>query len=319
MVASSRKPFKFHARYCLGHKDEDTGYWVSTGCSPLAKTELKERLSAVMIQRKRTEIWKDTPPKQYQLVRVEPKTEKNHKALDKLTKQPALQDTHIQALLDAALKEKLDAIIENVLQDLTQGGKTIVWCSTRNGVEVMIEALEKACNNKKNSAALNQHDLLLLATHGEASIPQRNRDARQFRTHEGSACIVVTYDSMPEAISLYSEVPDYPTATQHMAQLHFVIGTIGQATNRAYNKMTKGLMTLIYVLKGSADERVEAGDEKKFADAAAVTNDSDMEGLQTALSKRKPETVEEWKTRFLDSQNLECELEDMYSGDSSDE
>jgi hypothetical protein len=294
-----RKPFVFHAAYCEGRKN-DMGYWEADGRSIRAETELTKRLDLVMIKRPREVIWASTPPKTRQVVMLDvPAAEISTKALNKLT-----QETHLFKALERTLEMKVDAICEHVLEELLLGEKTIVWVLTRESVEIMAQALERASVKKDVSTRLRETRCRLWATHGEADIKVRFDIAAQFREHQGAGVLVATMDSLPESISLFG------ASTEHYAQLHYLSGPMEQSENRPYLKGTSKLHIYYYVARGTVDERMVNMVLPRLATADLIGQSKDAAATSQLFTQGKPaESFEDFVARLTAHATDEVELD----------
>jgi hypothetical protein len=167
-------------------------------------------------------------------------------------------------------------------------------------VEIMGQALEDALNAREHSAVARQQRVRLFATHGEASIKARNELARTFREHNGGCILTATMDSMPEAISLLSEVEEHPAATEHFGQMHFLPGPMFQAENRMYHKDIKGLTIFTYIANKTIDERVERRVRPRIETMDKLAADTDAAGALKALMKKEESLREVWDRLFKD-------------------
>lgn len=275
MRSVDRKPFAFHVRYAGGHKNA-LGYWEADGRTELAETELVKRLSLVMIKRPRDVIWKDTPPKTRQVVRLDVGTKEDQiKTLEKLA-----DERHLFKALEKTLIAKVDAICENVLESLGAGEKCLVWVLTRESVEIMTQALEKATSAKDVTTLMKQQRVRIWATHGEADVKVRNEVARDFREHGGAGVLIATMDSLPESISLFG------ATTEHYAQLHYLSGPMEQSENRPYLKDTSRLHIIYYIAKGTIDERMENIVLPRLMTADKIGASRDAEATAKAFEKQ---------------------------------
>lgn len=242
---AKRDPIRFHRAYCDG-KIGTEGYWEADGRSDRADDELVKRLGLVMIKRERDVIWKDTPPKTRHMVYVDVGIKDDVNTLVKrLT-----NETHLFKALERTLEYKTDTICEKVIEECLSREKAIIWVLTRESVEIMTSAFEKACDNREVRSALRNAKLRIWATHGEADVKARFDIAAQFRNHQGAGVIIATMDSLPESISLFG------ASTEHYAQLHFLSGPMEQSENRPYLKGTSKLAIYYYIAKETVDERM---------------------------------------------------------------
>lgn len=277
MPSRKRTPFKFYHSYCGAEYREAGGHkylWVD-GRSPRADTELKRRLEMVMIKRPRSVIWKDTPAKTRQVIRLDVGGTDETDNLRSL----AADETHLMRALEKVLPLKTSAICDAIIEEISVGEKIVVWVLTRESVEIMTSALEEISSSPGIRNVVKEQKTELWSTHGEAPLKTRRDIAADFRNHKGAACLITTMDSMPEGVSLKGAL------TEIFAQMHYVPGTMLQAENRPYGPDVRGLHILYFQARGTVDERVEALTlprlitmEKLVAesDAAEVTSQFDQ-------------------------------------------
>jgi SNF2 family DNA or RNA helicase len=241
-------PFAFHSRYCLGFKD--TYGWKADGRSPLADTELVERLEYIKIQRSRSEILKDMPAKIRQVIRVD-EDAKAKKAAAARAKAGA-NEGRLMRLLKQTSAHKRDAVVENVVAELAAGSKCVVFTLLRESADKMSKALEKAIQSKDVATRMREVRANIWTTHGDASPQVRFELARSFREHDGAGVFIATIDSVQVAVSLKG------ATSVHFADLHWQPSAMLQAEDRPYEVGTTGLTIVYYVVRGSVDEHIEA-------------------------------------------------------------
>lgn len=303
---TKRMPFRYGSRYCSAFRDAYGWNW--DGRSDLADTELKQRLKWIMIKRKRSEIWAETPPKTRATIRLDVGDKADWRKLD--VNMP--DERHLFQALEATLELKLDAIIENVIEGLGAGEKCIVWVLTRPSVEIMADALEKATEARDVCTLMVAQNVRIWATHGEADIKSRNQTAAAFREHEGAGVIVATMDSMPEAISLLG------ATTEHYAQMHFLPGPMFQSENRAYAKDVSHLHIIYYVAIGTVDERIETLVIPRIETMEALAGEDDAAGTLAAFEKKK-ESFREMLDRLLKNMPEDGKMGGLPGGDDGDD
>lgn len=276
---TNRTPFAFHRAYCEGHKSEYG--WVADGRSPRADTELEPRLGRLTIKHDRAEYWKNTPPKVRQTKRIDigAKPEEGDALAKRLP-----SETHLFKALEATLEKKVDDIVQGVMEELGAGEKCVIWVLTRESVEIMAKALERATENKDARTLMRQKNLRLLATHGEASVKVRHDLAATFRKHKGASALIATMDSMPESISLFG------ATTAHYAQLHYLPGPMEQTENRPYLEATARCHLIYYVAKYTVDEHVLRILLPRLEAAAKIAKNKDSGAIQKSLDQQKKES-----------------------------
>lgn len=283
----ARSPFKFHRAYCDGGPDE-LGYWQADGRSERADTELVDRLGLLMIKRDRAIIWKDTPPKQRQVVYLDAGVVDN---VDSIAKKLS-NERDLYAALERTLEFKVEAICERVMEELLVGEKAVIWVLTRESVEIMTSAMEKECAARDVVTRLREVNCRIWATHGDADVKTRNTVAREYREHKGAGVIIATMDSLPESISLFG------ATTEHYAQLHFLSGPMEQSENRPYLKNTSKLHIFYYIAKGTVDERMVNIVIPRLIAADKVGSSKDAGATAAAFGTAKDETFEDFIARL---------------------
>jgi len=290
-VGSKRSPWKFLNAYCDGGLNAE-GYYQADGRSERADTELVKRLELVMIKRPRSVTWKDTPPKTRQVVRLDVGAgDAEDKASARLAKKVPSESTYYKAL-EHTLKLKTDAICENIVDGLAAGEKSVIWVLTRESVEIMASALEKATDRRHIAPMMRNRNGRLWATHGEAPVKSRIDLAAEFREHRGAGCIIATMDSMPESISLFG------ATTEHYAQLHYLPGPMVQSENRPYLMNTSRLHILYYIARGTIDERVLADVLPRIEAMDKIAGDKDAASMGLTLEKKQEALKDMWARLF---------------------
>lgn len=273
------KPWNFLNAYT---RPNFNGYaWEYEGSSERAETELKKRLSLIMISHDRATIWASTPPKTRQVIRLDVGVKDDTKEMNKLRK--AQDERSIYKQLEKTLDLKIDAIVENVIDGLGSGEKCIVWVLSRESVEIVTSAIEKATESRSHAPLMRTKRVRIWATHGEADVKARNRVAGEFRDHPGAGVIIATMDSMPESISLFG------ATTEHYAQLHYNPGPMVQSENRPYLKDTSKLHIIYYIAQKTIDERMEKIVLPRVEAMAAIIGEKDAASISSALTADKKE------------------------------
>lgn len=242
----SRLPFNFATRYCDGHKGEYG--WVWDGRTLFADTELPERLKFVKIQRPRSEILSNLPPKIRQTIRID-----DTRASKKIPRFSKDTDNtgKITRLLKSTFEVKVDAVVENVLGEMAQGARVVVFTLLRESAERLAKAIEKECAKRENRLRMSQVDAKIWCAHGDTTAQARFEMARSFREHVGAGAFVTTIDAVQVAVSLKG------ATSVHFAELHWQPSAMLQAEDRPYEVGTSGLTIVYYIVRGSVDEHVE--------------------------------------------------------------
>jgi hypothetical protein len=283
----------FDERYCEGHIGQYG--WENNGRSMLAETELKQRMEYFMYQRHRKDILSELPDKQRQVVRIDPKSK---------LERPTRRGNRIQAIsraLGLTLEHKLDEIVENVVQEMAEGNRVLVFTFLRASAERVYEALDKAIRSPQVAPRMRKKLVRLWLGHGEVSDKGRFDLAREYRAHNGGGAFVTTVDAMQVGISLKG------AASVHFAELHYSPAALLQAEDRPYEVGITGLTIVYYIVKGSIDEHVEKTVLPKFETQVKLTDEEGAKEVKTALcGKQTEQTVEEiWArlTAHLDSED----------------
>lgn len=284
-----RTPFAFHSAYCAGHINS-LGFWEADGRSERAETELVPRLGILMIKRDRSEVWKDTPPKQRQVIRIDGPVREDTKDIIQAVKK---SERHLYKRLEETLEYKVDHVCERVVEEMINGEKAIVWVLSRQSVEIMTTALEKELGSRDLATRMREVRCRLWATHGEADIKARRDLAADFRSHKGAGIIVATIDALPDSINLYG------ASTEHYAQMHYLPGPMEQSENRPYLEGTSRLHIFYYVVKGTVDEHVEQILIPRLQMADKLSASKDAAATHSALTAdQKVESFEEFIARL---------------------
>jgi hypothetical protein len=279
--AGDRLPFRFHARYCEGHKDEYG--WKADGRSIHAQTELKRRLTHIKIQRPRSEILKDMPAKVRQVVRIEPG--ERVRAVHVASKGD--RTSKIRRQLEATAKLKRPTVVENLIAEMAEGNKVLVFALLRKNAEKLAKELEKACRSREHKNRMAQVHPRIWLAHGEATSESRFRQARAYREWDGAAAFVTTIDAVQVAISLNG------ATSVHFADLHWQPSAMLQAEDRPYEKGISGLTIVYYVVKGTIDEHIEAIVLPKVETLSRVVDEEGADEMSAAFDDDETETVDQ--------------------------
>lgn len=287
--------FNFTARYCDGHKSEFG--WTADGSSAFVP-ELMERASWLMIKRSRQDVEADLPAQQYQIVRIE-KDKVDAKALRaagaalRAAIAPGqVQGKGIGRALTALTPLKIPVLVENVLAEVSEGTKVVVFSYLRETAEVIHEALKTAFAAKENRVKMRECRAQLWLAHGEQSADVRHAYAKAFRAHTGGGSFCTTIDSMQVAVSLGG------AKTNHFPELHYSPSAILQAKERLNEVGSRGISNVFYVVEHSYDDKMldvllpkmrtleEAlGDRDAALFGAAHNEDRPEESLDDAVAR----------------------------------
>jgi hypothetical protein len=284
-------PFKFHVAYCNGRKSEE-GFWTYDETSLRAESALKVRLSLLMISHSRADIWKETPPISRQVIRVD---------AEKAFKLPR-SEKQLTHALERTLPFKIEAVLENVVQELLLGERTIVWVSTRKSVDVVLTAFEKYV--RKDVKKLTRQNFRAWAVHGDTSQKTRNDVAAEFRAHTGAGLFVATIQSMTESVNLFG------ASSEHFAQLVYQAGQMLQAESRPYLKETPHLGVYYYVAKGTVDERTIEVLLPKMSVLEKMFDNPDAAGTVSAFREQEKESVADFLARMAEGTDAEVSFDE---------
>jgi len=269
---NDRLPFAFHAYFCEGHKD-DYG-WKADGRSPAADTELPVRLSTFKIQRQRSVILSQMPPKTRQVIRVDPE------AASVGSKKPrsARGEAALASLMKKTFDIKVGAVVENVIGELSEGNKCVVFVYLRESATKMGKAIEVACKKHDVKARMREVQTQIWTVHDDTSPQGRFEMSRAFREHVGAGVFIATIDSVQVAVSLKG------ATTVHFADLHWQPAALLQAEDRPYEVGTTGLAIIYYIVRDSVDEHIESIVLPKVKTLAEVVDEQGAADLRAALA-----------------------------------
>ena len=227
---NERLPFAWHAYFCDGKKD-DYG-WRADGRSLAADTELPTRLDIIKIQRPRSLILSQMPPKVRQVIRLDP-NKTVHVAPVRSS------EAGLAALLAKTFDAKIDAVVENVVNEFSEGLKTVVFVFLRQSSDKLAVAIESAIKKNDVRTRMREVDARVWHVHGSTDPKSRFEMARAFREHVGAGAFVATIDSVQVAVSLKG------ASSVHFADLHWQPAALLQAEDRPYEVGITGL-TIMY-------------------------------------------------------------------------
>jgi hypothetical protein len=283
LTSKDRLPFMFHARYCEGHRD-DYG-WRADGRSFYADAELPHRLKVFQIKRPRSEILAAMPPKVRQAIRIDDSRSSSSK-VPRFGKEESTAG-RITKLLKGTFDVKVESVVENVLGELANEGKVVVFTLLRESAEKIAKALEKESRKKENSTRMQQVDCKIWLAHGDASTQARFAMARSFREHQGAGVFVTTIDAVQVAVSLKG------AQSVHFAEMHWQPSAMLQAEDRPYEVGVTGLNILYYLVRGSVDEHIEQVVLPKVETLARVVDERTAVDVKNALLKDTEESVDD--------------------------
>lgn len=272
---------------CDGHKD-DYG-WKANGRSALADTELKDRLEFFKMQRPRSVILKDMPPKVRQIIRLD-EDEKTRRAV-RAAASAGVNEGKLMRLLKQTSVSKRSAVVDNVLDEMAAGEKCVVFTLLRDSAQQLGKALEKGCRRRELKTRMREVDARVWTTHGDASPKARFELAKKFREHKGAGVFIATIDSVQVAVSLKG------ASSVHFADLHWQPSAMLQAEDRPYEVGVTGLSIIYYIVKGSVDEHVEAVVLPKVETLAQIVDEQGADEMKAAFGGPE-ETMDEIYARM---------------------
>lgn len=289
----------FLRRYCDFHETEYG--WEANGSGPWMD-ELRARLSQVILKRAREQVNAQLPPKQRQVIHIEPD--------EAIALPKSLPSGHaLTKALAATCKAKLAAVTENVLSELAERGKVVIFCLLRQNAERVHAALQKEMASKEFSAKMREANAEIWMAHGEQSPEVRSAYADKFKEHDGAAVFISTIDAVQVAISLRG------ARSVHFVDLHYSPAALMQAEDRPYEPGTLGLTVVYYLVLGSVDELVADIVLPKMRTLDETFKSQQTAGTLQALQKEVEEsTLEELTnklTAHLDVEAEEGEVRDV--------
>ncbi len=292
--------YPFDERYCEGHVNEHKG-WEANGRSLLAETELEKRLRYIMLKKERSEILKDMPPKQRQVLHIDPKGE-----LARVARQ-GTRLTTIKRALSTTLDHKIEDIVDNVVNEMSEGNGVLIFTYLKSSAERVMAAVEEEMKKPSRRTRMRAVNAQVWLAHGEVSDKGRFDMARTFRDHCGNrfaGAFVSTIDAMQVGISLMG------ATSVHFAELHWSPAAMLQAEDRPYEVGITGLSVVYYILKGSIDEHVLNVLTPKFETQVLLTGEEGARDAKQALGG--PDAEEEDVDAIWDrlTQHLESGNED---------
>lgn len=228
--------FAFDVRYADGHKGQYG--WVADGNTNT--DELKQRLDVLMLKRTRAQLNQFMPPKVRQVVTLDLPAE----GLPK--RAPGDSAKGVAAALRRTAKVKAPAVVENVIAEMAEGGKVLVFAYLKRNADDLAAAIGDACGKPP----LKARKTAVWSVSGDTPTDVRFRNAEAFREHDGPAAFVATLDSVQVALSLKG------AQSVHFADLHYEPAALLQAEDRPYEPGTRGVTVLYYVVSGSIDQHV---------------------------------------------------------------
>lgn len=292
----NRLPFDFHVRYCGGEKRQ-YGWWAD-GCSQYAETEWKKRTKYFVIKRPRSEILKDMPPKQRQVIRIE--AEQNSTAAKRILRGKLNVSGKTKKLMALTAKAKLPHVIENAMPELLDGQRIMVVCFNPDTAKLYAAAFEKEVKKREYRKRMQSVDARVWVADGTVSVDARFNMGKAFREHTGAGVFIMTIDAFQVGVSLKGAV------TEHWVDVHHDPAAMLQAEDRAYEPgITHGLTIIYYVVKGTIDEHRESIVLPKVDALARVTGEEGAAELRATLGvEEEKETLSQTLSRL--AAHIDC-------------
>jgi SWI/SNF-related matrix-associated actin-dependent regulator 1 of chromatin subfamily A len=225
-----------------------------------------------MLKKERSEILSELPAKQRQVIRIDPKKE-----LPKID----FEGTRMQVIsraLSTTLDHKIEEIVDNVIGEIAEGNKVLVFSYLRANAERVYQAIEEKMRSPQVAVRMRQVEAETWLAHGEVSNKGRFDIARIFREYQGAGALVSTVDAMQVGISLKG------ATSVHFAELHHSPAAMLQAEDRPYEVGSTGLSIVYYIVKGSIDEHIESILLPKFKTQELLTGEEGATDARTALA-----------------------------------
>lgn len=310
--SGQRKPFPFDARYCDGHHElieygrDEHGHpkmrqvWYADGITEDRIEEFLDRLDYTMIQRPRSFILPQLPPKTRQTKWIE--TDLPVK-LGEISEGAMLRSAQSKWLA-TTLPIKLKAAFPEIVSELEEGCKLFLFTYRKRSAREAFRALSKIAGGAKtgrNLRAANLKAWLCIGNdpdgdddevEGGAGLTpdQRHALARQFREHAGAAIVVATITSLRGYYNFKSETPDHPVTSVHRVERHFNPDWMVQAEDRSYTPgITHGLSIIDWVVVGTPDEFELRKLAPKIKTIERAQTDGTTDGMRAAFKRESPE------------------------------
>lgn len=263
--------FSFDKKYAGGHKGE--WGWENDGMTNYE--ELVERLEYFMLKRDRASILPELPPKTRQIIRIDPAKQSFKAPTERTT-----SALHNALRVTAAIKEP--AVVEAVLNEVSEGAKTVVFTYARDQAENLAKAIAEGIVDDPRMKLRNGR---VWCVTGDTPPDARFKQAQAYREWTGSAVFVATIDSVPVAISLKG------AQSVHFASLTFDPASLLQAEDRPYEVGTTGLTIVYYVVDKTVDDHVVSIVLPKMEAMEVVTKEGAASDFRVAFGA-KPDPVE---------------------------
>lgn len=265
---------RFAARYAGGFQGE-WGFTVpKRGRSPLADTELPERLAHLMIRRERRELAPHLKPVEYQIVRVESGKRSSYEW-------DAPTDEAIERCLDATAQVKIPSAVEMIVDQIKEGCK--VACFTRhiNTGKEIADQVKRIVRSPRNRSAFAEVSADVWDCIGKG-YDTRVEMADKFSAHEGAGLFQATVDGFQMGRSLKG------ISFSHFPDLHTSGDAILQCSSRGDDfDRSIPLVTMFYALEGSPDDHLLSVLVPKLEAMENVVGDREAGAVRDALAPRE--------------------------------
>jgi hypothetical protein len=313
------KPWDFDVRYCASFKD--VYGWNNEGRSPLADTELRDRLATVMIRRLTHEINPDQPGMDHQIVELEV-PDKDLKSRDWGQSGRKAIETEVRRLS----RLKWPAVAEAVCDEMINGRRTYVLTYHVKEAADLAKFIAEEMESRQRVRRLREVHAKLWLCHGELVAKDdkyRDRIAQEFVEHTGAGVFIATYDSMQGAISLLG------ANSIHEVDWHHSPAAQAQAERRVAEFEVRHLIPVLhYTIKKSIDVKLERQVLPKLETMSAIVRDRDAKNLMGSLLARREASADigDQSLDFyaqlasdavtLDLEGLDYKFDTHYEGDT---
>ncbi len=280
-----RTPFLWDRRYCNGRKVEiesrGISVWVADGESPLVKTEwAKWRRPEIMLIKRRSDpdIAAQLPPLDRQTRWIE--------GASKIP--PKRGKNRVDVALRRSLEAKLEAMVDEIVEELTTGAKVLVLASRHASVDTIAAALRKIAEGRgEEGAALRAQSYRQWIGRGlDRSGGGVNAEARaliveELVRHDGAGCLITTTHSLADGgISMRG------VSSVHHAEYHDSPIAMVQAELRGYEPgISTGYSITHWHSVGSIDDHIR---ERVMPQIELVVNamaDPTVSSMGSALTR----------------------------------
>lgn len=302
-------PFSFGKRYCQAHKNLYNGYdW--NGRSPEAETELEPRLRVLKIARPRSVILPFMPRKTRQIIEIDAmnaeskpiRLSKKDRA-DKHTKESALSK-----MMARAGDVTRPVMIENVMTEIAEGNKVIVFAKLHDSVDKIAKAFDKSAGNREYKVRWKQTNASVWACHGGQSKEARQKMAEAFQHHRGAGIFIASIDAFQVGVSLASRDTDHMVTSVHFTEFHHSPRAMAQAEDRPYEPGSTGLTIFYYIARGTIHDRMLRLLIPRIETADVMEHDEEAKTMLSTLQKEEAENLDDILDRLTANADDEIEI-----------